>query len=117
MAKPLKVIEEPATHLVDKVLEARLAELIGTTARALENKRQSGVIPQGVWEKINGRIMYSLERYNEWAEKQWVCRQASRSEAKPSASASRTKASVGASRLPIARPRRGSQRQVISVLV
>lgn len=117
MAKPLKAIEDPSAQMVDKVLEARLAELIGTTARALENKRLTGIIPQGVWEKINGRIMYSLERYNEWAEKQWVYRQASRSEAKPSASDSRTKVNAGANRLPIARPRRGSQRPVISVLV
>ena len=51
MAKPLKTVEDPAAMVVDKVLEGKLAELIGTTARALEHKRLTGIIPQGVWRK------------------------------------------------------------------
>lgn len=76
-----QVIDDPESLVVDKVLEKRLAELIGTTPKALEHKRLSGIIPQGVWLKEGGRIMYSLERYNTWAENQWASRLASKSEA------------------------------------
>ncbi|KAF1004380.1 MAG: hypothetical protein GAK36_00049 [Pseudomonas sp.] len=110
-------IEDQAALVVDKVLEKRLAELIGTTAKALEHKRLSGIIPQGVWLKEHGRIMYSLERYNEWAEKQWVSRMASTPGAKASGSVLLGTVSVEASRLPIKQPRRGSPRPVVSVLV
>ena len=39
-----------------------MAELIGTTTRALEGKRSRGAIPTDVWAMIDGRIMYSLKR-------------------------------------------------------
>ena len=45
---------------VDKVYERKLAELIGTTPKALERKRQRGVLPHGVWEKVDGSIPTSL---------------------------------------------------------
>ena len=35
---------------VDKVLEAKLAELVGTTQKALERKRGRKIIPEGVWQ-------------------------------------------------------------------
>ncbi|WP_230012496.1 hypothetical protein [Pseudomonas chlororaphis] len=111
------VVDDPAALAVDKVLEKRLAELIGTTSKALEHKRLSGIIPHGVWLKEHGRIMYSLERYNEWAEKQWVSLMASTPGAKAYASVLLSTVSVEASRLPISQPRRGSPRPVVSVLV
>lgn len=71
MAEPL-----PAPDVVsqagDKILESKLAELIGTTRRSLEHKRLNGVIPEGVWIKNGGRIMYSLKRYEDWMESRWV---------------------------------------------
>lgn len=111
------VIDDPTALVVDKVSEKRLAELIGTTAKALEHKRLSGIIPRGVWLKESGRIMYSLERYNTWAENQWASRLASKSEATPSESVLLSTVSVEVNRRPISRPPRGSQRPVVSVLV
>lgn len=104
-------------QLVDKVLESKLAELIGTTAKALEHRRLSGAIPPGVWMKIGGRVMYSLERYNAWAENQWAYLLESIRAETACESASRGTESGAASGLPIRRPRRGSQRPEIFVLV
>lgn len=115
MSKPMQVIAEPV--LVDKVLESRLAELIGTTSKALEHKRLSGIIPRGVWEKVNGRIMYSLERYNTWAENQWASLMESSPGAKASGSVLLGTVSVDTKRLPLSRPPKGSRRPVVSVLV
>jgi hypothetical protein len=55
----------------DKVTEKRMAELLGTTPKALQRKRERNIIPAGVWMKIDGRIMYSKWRYDEWLESQW----------------------------------------------
>ena len=115
--KKQPVIDDPTALVVDKVLEKRLAELIGTTAKALEHKRLAGIIPHGVWLKEGGRIFYSLERYNEWSENQWASRMASRSEGTVSGSVLLGTVSVEANRLPISRPRKGSQRQAVCVLV
>lgn len=112
-----QVIDDPKVLVVDKVLEKRLAELIGTTPKALEHKRLSGIIPHGVWLKEGGRIMYSLERYNIWAENQWLSQMASRPGATNSGSVLLGTVSVEAKKLHISQPRRGSQRQVVSVLV
>jgi hypothetical protein len=114
--KPV-ILDDPSALLVDKVLESRLAELIGTTSKALEHKRHAGVIPRGVWEKVNGRIMYSLERYNTWAENQWASLMASNPAAKASGSVLLGTVNVEASRLPISRTPRGSRRPAVSVLV
>jgi hypothetical protein len=111
------VIDDPAALVVDKVLEKRLAELIGTTPKALEHKRLSGIIPHGVWLKEGGRIMYSLERYNAWAENQWIIQMESRPGATASGSVLLGTVSVEASQRRISRPPRGSQRQVVSALV
>jgi hypothetical protein len=70
MSEPQKA-QEP--FQLDKVLEARMAEIIGTTKRALEGKRDRGVIPEGVWNKIDNRIFYSIRRYEAWLESQWAC--------------------------------------------
>lgn len=112
-----QVIDDPTALVVDKVLEKRLAELIGTTSKALEHKRLSGIIPHGVWLKEGGRVMYSLERYNEWAENQWASRLVSKSGGTRSGSALLGTVSVEVNRLPISRPRKGFQRPVVSVLV
>lgn len=101
---------------VDKVYERKLAELIGTTPKALERKRQRGVLPQGVWEKVDGCIMYSLERYNEWAEKQWASPKASKSPEDQSASASHGRKNDVAKRSPILRRPRDLQQQQVYVL-
>ena len=95
---------------VDKVLEAKLAELVGTTQKALERKRERKVIPEGVWQKLDGRIIYSISRYNEWLESQWTCPPASNPSANDCASASHGRRSAGAKRLATPKPPRGSQR-------
>jgi len=64
-------IPEDESH--DKVTEKRMAELVGTTAKALQRKRERKIIPQGVWSKIDGRILYSKRRYDEWIESLWTC--------------------------------------------
>jgi hypothetical protein len=101
---------------VDKVYERKLAELIGTTPKALERKRQRGVLPHGVWEKVDGCIMYSLERYNEWAESQWGSPKVSKSPEAPSASASHGRKNDVAKRSPILRRPRDLQQQQVYVL-
>lgn len=55
----------------DKVTEKRMAELLGTTPKALQRKRERNAIPKNIWSKIDGRIMYSIWRYDEWLESQW----------------------------------------------
>lgn len=57
----------------DKVTEKRMAELLGTTPKALQRKRERSVIPATIWAKIDGRIMYSIWRYDEWLESQGGC--------------------------------------------
>lgn len=59
----------------DKVPEARMAELLDTTVAALRSKRARKQIPLGVWNMHCGRIIYSVRRYYEWLESQWVCPQ------------------------------------------
>jgi len=61
------------TYPFDKVPEARMAQLIGITGRALEGKRLRGVIPEGVWNKIDSRVFYSIRRYEAWQESIWNC--------------------------------------------
>jgi len=56
---------------IDKVNEEEMARLIGTTPVALKRKRQRGVIPYGVYATVDGRITYSIRRYDEWVESQW----------------------------------------------
>jgi hypothetical protein len=101
---------------VDKVLEAKLAELVGTTQKALERKRERKVIPEGVWQKLDGRIIYSISRYNEWLESQWTCPPASNLSANDCASASPGRRSGGAKRSPTHKPPRGSQRPQVFVI-
>lgn len=71
----MNAVPKHGDHPVDKVLEAKLAELVGTTAKALARKRERRVIPEGVWQKLDGRILYSISRYNAWVENQWKCQQ------------------------------------------
>ncbi|WP_454246922.1 hypothetical protein [Pseudomonas sp. F-14 TE3623] len=61
------------TYQIDKIPEDKMAELVGTTRRALQGKRARGVIPKGVWNTIDSRIYYSLRRYEAWLESQWDC--------------------------------------------
>ncbi|WP_260679605.1 hypothetical protein [Ectopseudomonas mendocina] len=116
MAKPM-----PAVPLeeFDKIHEAAMAELIGTTKKALERKRERGIIPLGVWCVIDGRVMYSKRRYNEWLESLWVCQEESRLSASPSASGSHGKAPrhLGAVKPSLSRPPRpGSPKPQVFVL-
>ena len=45
-------LDEPLRS--DKIPEKEFALLVGTTKRALEGKRQRGVIPRGVWNEYDG---------------------------------------------------------------
>lgn len=69
--------EKPSCGLIaitenwDKVSESMMAELMGTTARALQGKRSRGMIPPDVWSKVDGSIMYSLKRYEAFLDTRW----------------------------------------------
>lgn len=55
----------------DKVTEALMAEMMGLSARALEGRRVAGKIPDSIWQRVDGRIMYSMRRYEGWLETLW----------------------------------------------
>lgn len=57
----------------DKVEERAMAEHLRLTFRALQTRRLKGKIPHGVWNKVNGDIIYSKRRYDEWLESTWAC--------------------------------------------
>jgi hypothetical protein len=63
----------PGEYLSDKVAEKNFAEMVGTTRRALQGKRQRNIIPRGVWNEIDGQIYYSIRRYEAWLESLWDC--------------------------------------------
>lgn len=113
----LQTLQEEPGPACDKIPEKRLAEMIGTTPKALEHKRREGIIPQGVWLKEHGRITYSLARYNEGAERQWVSLIESSPGAKAYESVSPGTVRAQAKRIPIKQSRKGSQRPVITMLV
>ena len=92
----------------DKVPEAQMAELLGTTLAALRSKRARNQIPLGVWNKQGSRVMYSIRRYYEWLESQWVCPQEWTSTTDRSASALCGTAAGAVKRSPIPRHRKES---------
>lgn len=106
----------PDEQAQDKVTEKRMGELVGCTAKALQRKREKGIIPSWVWMKINGRIMYSRRRYDEWIESLWTCRPESSLSGALSESGSPGTRSVAARRSPSLRPRKGSQQPRVYVL-
>lgn len=55
----------------DKVTESLMAELLGVTRRALEGRRSTGAIPADIWRKVDGRVMYSMKRYEAFLEGHW----------------------------------------------
>ena len=63
----------PVEYMSDKVAEKNFAEMVGTTRRALQGKRQRNIIPKGVWNEIDGQIYYSIRRYEAWLESLWDC--------------------------------------------
>ena len=105
--------ERPETFQLDKVPEVRMAEIIGTTKRALEGKRDRGVIPEGVWNKIDNRIFYSIRRYEAWLESQWACPPELNSLASQSAFDSRVEVSAAARLSRIPKRQMESKRQPI----
>ncbi|MCS4310277.1 hypothetical protein M2397_000552 [Pseudomonas sp. BIGb0381] len=68
---------EPTPSLVeitdnwDKVTESMMAELLGVTRRSLEGRRYTGAIPADIWRKVDGRVMYSMKRYEAFLEGHW----------------------------------------------
>ncbi|MGV6396925.1 hypothetical protein ACTUVN_002620 [Pseudomonas caspiana] len=100
----------------DKITEKRMAELIGTTAKALQRKRERNIIPVGVWMKVDGRIMYSKWRYDEWLENLWNSRQGLSLSGNPSASGSQGTSAGAVRRSPSPKPRKASQQQRVYVL-
>lgn len=55
----------------DKVSESVMADILGTTTRALQGKRARGVLPRGVWSKVDGSILYSVKRYEAFLDALW----------------------------------------------
>ena len=96
-----------ATYHLDKIPEDKMAELVGTTRRALQGKRARGVIPKGVWNTIDSRIYYSLRRYEAWLESQWDCPLELNLLDSPSAFASPGTGNAAAKPSPIPKRRRG----------
>ncbi|WP_256214762.1 hypothetical protein [Pseudomonas sp. RL] len=103
---------------MDKVLEHELSRLIGYPegSRALERKRQRGIIPAGVYAVIDGRIIYSIRRYDEWVESLWPCPQALNSLAPASESASCGTESADAKPSRTRKPRKASKRPLVYAL-
>lgn len=101
---------------VDKVSEEQMAELLGTTRRALERKRQRGVIPPNVYAMIDGRIVYSIRRHDAWIESLWPSPLELNSLAAASASASCGTAAGDAKPSRIRKPRRVSKQPPVTVL-
>ncbi|WP_234427208.1 hypothetical protein [Pseudomonas veronii] len=100
----------------DKVTEKRMAELLGTTTKALQRKRERNIIPAGVWMKIDGRIMYSKWRYDEWLESQWNSQPASSLSGSRSGSGSLGTRSDAAKRSLSRKPQKASQQPRLYVL-
>lgn len=59
----------------DKVTEQQMAQILGTTDRALEGRRARNQIPEGVWNLVGRRVYYSRSRYEKWQESLWHCPQ------------------------------------------
>ena len=112
----MSAAEDLSQYPVDKVLEAKLAELVGTTQKALERRREKKLIPEGVWQKLDGRIIYSISRYNEWQESQWTCRQVSNPSAAGSESASPGTRSGAAKRSPTRKRQKALQPQQVYLI-
>jgi len=55
----------------DKVSESVMADILGTTTRALQGKRARGVLPEGIWSKVDGSILYSIKRYDAFLDAHW----------------------------------------------
>ena len=77
-------LEAPPHPEVDKVSEEIMAHILGISFRALATRRARKQIPEGVWNKVGNRIMYSRKRYYEWEEAQWICPMELSSSANPS---------------------------------
>ncbi|WP_248920509.1 hypothetical protein [Pseudomonas entomophila] len=107
---------QPLTWASDKVSEKKMAELLEITQRALEGKRARNVIPEGVWKKIDGRIYYSIRRYEAWLEGSWGYPLESSSSASQSGSVLLGTVSVETKLSHIHKPPRGSRRQPIFAL-
>lgn len=55
----------------DKVSESVMADILGTTTRALQGKRARGALPESVWSKVDGSILYSVKRYEAFLDAHW----------------------------------------------
>lgn len=104
----------------DYVLESQLSRLIGYPegSRALEAKRVKGLIPKNVYAVIDGRVTYSIKRYNAWIESLWpqnlmVSLRESSSPAPAFASASAEMASAAVKPSVSRKPRRASKPQQV----
>lgn len=104
-----------AEYQSDKVAEKHFAEMVHTTRRALQGKRQRGIIPKGVWNEIDGQVYYSIERYEAWLESLWDCPPELNLQVNHSAFASRG-SSAGAKPSPIPKRQKALKRQPIYVL-
>lgn len=88
-----KQIQDLPEWFPDKVTEQQMAQILGTTDRSLEARRARKQIPEGVWNRIQGRVYYSRSRYEQWQEALWHCPMELSYEAIVSVSASTGKAS------------------------
>lgn len=62
------------------VYAEKLAQLVGTTPKAITHKRQRGQLPEGeVWVRDGKRYLYNTEGWNRWASRLGGGQSASRS--------------------------------------
>jgi hypothetical protein len=106
----------PENYQIDIVPEEKMAELVFTTRRALQSRRARGVIPQGVWNTIDGKVYYSIRRYEQWLESLWSCPPEWNSSARQSESASPGKGNGAVKPSAFPRRPRESRRHPIYVL-
>ena len=118
MKNAIKTAAEPSldNYQVDKIPEEKMAELVGSTRRALQGKRARGVIPRGVWNIIDNRVYYSIRRYEAWLESQWDCPPELNWQDSLSAFASPGMGNAVARPSPIPRHRKALKRQPIYAL-
>ena len=56
----------------DFLTEAEMAAHLGISKSALQSRRYRGDYPPGIWQKVSGGVVYSLNRYEDWLESIWV---------------------------------------------
>lgn len=63
-------VEQTRSH--NFLTESEMAAHLCITTRAIQKRRYCGSLPYGVWQKVGGKVVYSLKHYEEWLESIWL---------------------------------------------